>query len=139
MDGDWIAIVMNSIVTRPIAFPLLVTLGLMVFLLPLATLHQGETGLWIVAAASMVVLGVVLITALAQRCLPELAANPLKQLALVGGLRMGLSLAAVLAVCVAARNFTQPEVLLYAVPFYLGLLAAETAVMVSQIRSTFPR
>ncbi|MEX2171132.1 MAG: hypothetical protein WD851_17565 [Pirellulales bacterium] len=128
---------MNSIVTRPIAFPLLVTLGLMVFLLPLATFHLGEMGLWIVAAAGMVVMAVVLITTLVQRCLPDLGADPLKQLALVGGLRMGLSLAAVLAVCVAGRSFSQPAVLLYAVPFYLGLLVAETIVMVSQIRTTF--
>lgn len=129
---------MNTIATRPIAFPLLVTLGLMVLLLPMAVLHQGERGLWIVTAAGCIVLAVVLTTALAQRCLPRFNAHPLKQLALVGGLRMGLSLAAVLAVCLAARQVAQPAVLLYAVPFYLGLLAAETAVMVAQVRTMYP-
>jgi hypothetical protein len=67
--------------------------------------------------------------------LPDLTKQPLKQLAVVGGMRMGLSLVAVLAVCIAARQFARPEVLWYVVPFYLALLASETAVMVAQIRT----
>ena len=79
---------------------------------------------------------IVVLTALTQHLLPSLSHYPLKQLALVGGLRMGLSLAAVLAVSIAARQYARPEVLIYALPFYLGLLGAETAVTVSQIKKT---
>jgi hypothetical protein len=124
---------MNSIVTRPLAFPLLVTLGLMVCLIPLAVWQQGPLGFQVVAGAGGVVLAILLVTATAQRYL-RWSEKPIKQLALVGGLRMGLSLAAVLGVFFAVRRFDQPQVLLYAVPFYLGLLAAESAVVVAQVR-----
>ena len=133
-DGDGNSTKMNSLVARPIAFPLLVAMGLAMFLLPLAVWHQGESGLWIVASAVGVVASIVVLTAFTQQLLPDLTPHPLKKLAIVGGLRMGLSLAAVLAVILTSHQFAQPEALLYAVPFYLGLLAAETAVMVDQIK-----
>jgi hypothetical protein len=128
--------VMNSLVTRPIAFPLLVTFGLTVLLLPPALWQQGEVGLWVVLGSSGVVAFVILVTALAQGYLPNLDSHPLKQLALVSGLRMSVSLAAVLGVCLALREHVSAALMLYAVPFYLGLLAAESAVMIAQARTT---
>jgi hypothetical protein len=128
--------VMNSLATRPIAFPLVVTLGLMVVLLPLAVWHQGRMGLWVVVGSGVVVLIVVLLTAIAQAYFSNFSSHPLKQLALVGGLRMGLSLLIVLSVCLVFREFARAELLLYTIPFYLGLLVSESIVTARQARLT---
>jgi hypothetical protein len=129
----------DSVLARSVVFPILVTTGLVAVLLPLAIVQLNEQAPGIVVASSLTVVGIVLLTAVFQRCLSRFNSDPLKQLALVGGLRFGLSITAVLVAYMAMRDLSQPEVLLLAVPFYLGLLAAESTVMVVEIRKLFPR
>lgn len=129
---------MHSISARPVAFPLLVTLGITLLLLPLALYQQLERGPSVVVVSGMVVWIVILMTAGVQHCFPHICADPLKQLALVGGLRFVFSLVAVLLAFLLLGSLPRPEALLYAVPTYLGLLAAESAVLVRQIRTLYP-
>lgn len=128
---------MNSSTIRPVALPLAVTLALMACLMPLASLLHGGRGVNFVLLASGVVAAIVLISTTTQALLPELSSEPLKRLALVGSLRMVLSLAAVLAAWVATRDFPHPEVLLYAVPLYVGLLTSESIDSICQNHQKF--
>lgn len=124
----------NSFTIRSAALPLLVTLALTAFLLPLGSLLHGSAGTNAVLFTAAVVCGIIALTGVTQIAISDIAVTPLQQMALVGGLRMVSSLGAIVAVCVMKRDNLQPEMLLCALPFYLGLLTTETIVLIRDSR-----
>ena len=125
----------NPSTTRFLKFPLGANLALVAVLMPLAFLLHGSLGVKTVLIGCTVSVAIVLLTFAMQALNPCLATEPMKQFALVGSFRLILSLTALLLACVSVRESPQPEILLYCVPLYFGLLWSESVVQIQQNRS----